>query len=380
MNTQTHSVTDQAHPTARPRGRLAGSWFRIVWAITAKDLWDALKNKNTLAILATVMLMVAFYKYLPVLAAGARPTYLLLYDPGQSSLGLDLEAGGVFKAVSYRTYDLMITKLTEGDTPELGVVIPADYDAIVAAGGVPELAGYVMRWVTPPEAAGLKRALEAHILELTGVPAQVRLAAEPVQLRPNSKGYNVTPALALMFSLIMIGITFVPHLMIEEKRTKTLDALLVSPAGPGQVTAAKALTGLIYGLLTAAVVFAFFANLIVQWPLAALAAAAGALFMVSVGLVLGTLVENRQQLMIWAWVAVLPVLAPAIIILLEELMPAGVVAVSRWLPAAAIFQMFSTACTDQGAFLLWGPWLGLLLLWTVPFLAAVVWLVRRADR
>lgn len=380
MNAQTHSLSDPTPATDARRGGLNRNWLRVVWAITAKDLWDALKNRNTLAALLSVLFMIAFYKYLPVLLADERPNYLLVYDPGASSLGIALENGGAFEVVRYRTYDLMITKLAEGDTPELGVVIPAEYDAIVAGDGVPELEAHVMRWVTPPEAAGLKRALEAHLLELTGVPAQVRLAAEPVQMRPDLNGYNVTPSIALLYSLIIIGVTFVPHLMIEEKRARTLDALLVSPAGPGQVTVAKALTGLIYGLLTAGVVFAFFANAIAQWPLAVLAAAAGALFCVSVGLLFGALVENRQQLMIWSWTAILPMFAPVLVFLLEELMPDGVVAVSRWLPTAAIFKLFHVACTDQGAFMLWGPWLGLLLLWTAPFLVAVTWLVRRADR
>lgn len=380
MNAQTQSISDPTRAAGARRGGLNWSWFRIVWAITAKDLWDALKNKNTLGALLSVLFMIAFYKYLPVLLAGERPNYLLVYDPGASSLGIALENGGAFEVVRYPTYDLLLAQLTEGDAPELGVVIPAEYDAIVASDGVPELEAHVMRWVTPQEAAGLKRALEAHILELTSVPAQVRLAAEPVQMRPDLNGYNVTPSIALLYSLIIIGVAFVPHLMIEEKRAKTLEALLVSPAGPGQVTVAKALTGLAYGLLTAGVTFAFFANAIAQWPLAVLTAAAGALFCVSVGLLFGALVENRQQLMIWSWTAILPMFAPVLVILLEELMPDTVVAVSRWLPTTAIFRMLHVACTDQGAFLLWGPWLGLLLLWTAPFLVAVTWLVRRADR
>jgi hypothetical protein len=39
---------------------------RIIWAIVAKDLLEALKNKNTLAIILITLPMILVYYYLPI--------------------------------------------------------------------------------------------------------------------------------------------------------------------------------------------------------------------------------------------------------------------------------------------------------------------------
>ncbi len=54
--------------------------LRIVWAITSKDLIDALKNKNVLSLIITSLFVVIMYRYLPLLTAEDGPPALLVYD------------------------------------------------------------------------------------------------------------------------------------------------------------------------------------------------------------------------------------------------------------------------------------------------------------
>jgi ABC-2 type transport system permease protein len=55
--------------------------------------------------------------------------------------------------------------------------------------------------------------------------------------------------------MLTMGILLVPTLMLEEKQTRTMDALLVSPASISQVVIGKAIAGFFYILVTAAIVY-----------------------------------------------------------------------------------------------------------------------------
>jgi ABC-type Na+ efflux pump permease subunit len=360
--------------------------LRITWAITAKDLVDGLKNKTTLSVLLSILFLVVFYKYLPMLellADEGVPT-LLVYDAGSSALITALENSATVNTRTYPSEDKLRQSLAnESQLPELGLVIPADFDQIVAVGGTPEIQGYVLHWVSTSEAEALKQTMEAHLAELAGVPVRIRL--EVYIAPPEADGLGISVGIDMIFAALLIGIAFVPNLMFEEKRTKTLEALLVSPAGPVEVTLAKALTGLIYCLLTFAVVFAVYSALVVQWWLAITTAIVGSLFVVSLGLVLGASLENRQQLMLWAWFVIIPLVLPLLLVLVGEqlvlgLLPVWLVTAFHWIPSAAMLDLLRASFSNQSQIALWGPPLALVLAWTIPILAGVAWLVRESER
>jgi ABC-type Na+ efflux pump permease subunit len=360
--------------------------LRITWAITAKDLVDGLKNKTTLSVLLSILFLVVFYKYLPMLellADEGVPT-LLVYDAGSSALITALENSATVNTRAYPSEDKLRQSLAnEGQLPELGLVIPADFDQVVAVGGTPEIQGYVLHWVSTSEAEALKQTMEAHLAELAGVPVRIRL--EVYIAPPEADGLGISVGIDMIFAALLIGIAFVPNLMFEEKRTKTLEALLVSPAGPVEVTLAKALTGLIYCLLTFAVVFAVYSALVVQWWLAITTAIVGSLFVVSLGLVLGASLENRQQLMLWAWFVIIPLVLPLLLVLVGEqlvlgLLPVWLVTAFHWIPSAAMLDLLRASFSNQSQIALWGPPLALVLAWTIPILAGVAWLVRESER
>lgn len=65
--------------------------LRIVWAITAKDITDALKNRTTLSVLLTTLFIIVVYRFLPALEGGGDLTNVLVYDAGSSTLAASLE-------------------------------------------------------------------------------------------------------------------------------------------------------------------------------------------------------------------------------------------------------------------------------------------------
>ncbi len=357
----------------QPRAR-----WRMIWAITSKDLVDALKNKQTLSVLISVLFVVVMYRLLPVLQGDDIPE-VLVYDAGESALAVALENSPALEVHLHLSQEKMEEFLSNGGVPILGVVIPADFDQALADGRNPTLQGYVMHWVRPAAAAELQQYVEAVVGELVGVPVEVQMG-HVVYPSFDAGGLGVSTAMGAVFAMVMVGVSFIPHLMLEEKHTRTLDALLVSPAGPFEIATAKALTGLAYYFLTIVVVFAINHAVILHWGLALLAAFCAAGFTVALGLLLGTLIPTRQQLMLWAWFILLPLFLPMFLVLLEELVPVWLVNILKWTPSAALLNILRVAFSYDAPFALYAPMVAVLLGFSAVLWGVVVWRLQRADR
>ena len=270
--------------------------------------------------------------------------------------------------------------LAKSDVPELGLVIPADFDKALTSDAELELDGYVLHWVSDADADELKSLVEGEIAELVGRPVRIRLEGNIVYTQKESTGFAFAAAMSVMFATIMIGIALIPNLMLEEKKTKTLEALLVSPATSGHVVAGKALTGLFYGLTATAVSLAANAVLVTHWGLAIVTVTCGVLFAVALGLLLGSIIENRMQLNLWAWVVLLPLLLPVFLSIMDDLLPARAIAVMNWIPTVALSRVLRVSFSNSAPLAQYGPELALVISCSTLILVAVVWIVRRSDR
>jgi ABC-type Na+ efflux pump permease subunit len=357
--------------------------LRIVWAIVAKDVVDALKNKNTLSNIVVVLFTVAAYQMLPAWLIPDEPPFLPLYDAGDSSLPAALENSSALDSRQYASLQLVKEKVAVGDEHRLGLVIPADFDRVVASGGEPVLEGYVIYWIGDSAVTELKEQVESEIASLVGRPVHINLEGNQVYLPPDpvhlgSSAYMA--ATALVLALALLGMTVTPHLMLEEKQTRTIDILLVSPASSGHIVIGKALTGLFYCLACAALVLALNRTFINLWDVAILAAIAGSLFAVSVGLLMGMIFEDRKQFTIWGFGAMVILLWPVFLSLLAPILPDALDLVVSWVPTVSILRLSiaSFAASVSPADVV--PALLYVLAWTFFLLAIVAWLVRRSDR
>jgi ABC-2 type transport system permease protein len=353
---------------------------RIIWAIVAKDILEALKNKNTIAIIVTTLLMLLFYYYMPIIETRAELPLVRVYDAGESHLVALMENSDTFEVRAYPNQEKMISAMRNNNIPLLGLVIPANFDNDLEGSGEAQLQGYVLTWVNNAKALELQGFFEAEIANLTGQPVHIKLDGNLVGLEPKSHGLGTTASLATVFVVVLIGLTIIPHLMLEEKKTHTMDMLLVSPASAGNLVVGKAVVGLFYCLLGASIALLIFQFMVVHWWVAILAVIFGALISISLGLWLGTLIESRAQLTIWAWVFILPLLLPVFLSLMADLFPNAVNQVLQFLPSVVLLNLLRTSYAQViplGNTLLRLAWLAV---WAGAGLLLVTWLVRRQDR
>jgi ABC-2 type transport system permease protein len=352
---------------------------RIIWAIVAKDILEALKNKNTAAIILISLLMLLFYYYMPILETRDEPPRMRVFDAGESFLVPLLENSDAVNVRTYASEEKMIDALRNSDIPELGLVVPPDFDRALERSGEAQLQGYILDWVDNADAQELQRTFEDEIAVLIGQPVPILMEGNRVSLEPKSHGIGTTAAIAAVFVIVMIGLTMIPHLMLEEKKTRTMDVLLVSPASAGNLVAGKAIVGLFYCLLGASIALVVFHFVVIHWWLAVLAVVFGALLVISLGLWLGTIIESRAQLTLWTWVFILPLLLPVFLSLMEELLPDTLIPVLQLLPTVVLLNLLRTsyaAAIPLGNTLLMLAWLAA---WAGAGLLLVTWLVRRQE-
>ena len=353
--------------------------LRIIWAIAAKDITSAIKNRNVLANFFTVLFLIAFYKVVPTLMEAGAPPTLFVYDECSSSLVAALEDGDAVELRAYTSEEEMKEKLAIKDDKELGLVIPADFDQKAAAGEPVALEGYVPYWISDQDAWDVASDIETLIASATGYSVDITVAGIVyAPLGEGGQAFMFSILLAMIISLM--GVVIIPHLMIEEKQFKTLDALLVSPASAGQVVMGKALTALFYCLVAAAAVLVVNSAIVLHWWLMILAVVCGALFPIALGLLFGVLFESRQQLTLWGFVSLQVLLVPTFLAAMEGLVPDGVIAVLRWVPTASLAHLFRVACSKQVPVAAFVPELAVVLGSAAVVLAVIAWIVRRSDR
>jgi ABC-type Na+ efflux pump permease subunit len=186
--------------------------------------------------------------------------------------------------------------------------------------------------------------------------------------------------MSTVYITFMVAMLMPPNQMLDEKKARTLDAVLVSPASAAHIVGGKAVAGLLYALLGCLISFVVNGPVLVHWGLASAAGVVGALFAVSLGLLLGSLLDTRQQLMLWSWVIFIPLLLPMLLYLMEGLVPDPLIRVFAWTPVAAMFRLIRASFAGPLVAADWAGPLIALAAYAVGMLSLTVWVVRRADR
>jgi len=363
--------------------RMTALWgdLRIIWAITSKDMLDAVKSKTTLSILLSALFIVVVYQFLPKFENPGGLPVMLVYDAGESQLLPALKRSPNLNVYTgYTSQAQLERKLVGGDIPELALTIPLGFDQGLGRGEPPPIEGYVQHWVSDSDAAQLKAQAEQEITHLAGQPVTIHLEGNLVYPTPDSGGRSFLTSLAILISITLIGIGLAPHLMVEEKQTKTLDALLVSPARSSHLVIAKALTGLSYCLIAAVVVLAINANLVLHWGLAIVAVVLSSLFVVSVGLLLGSLVGAKQVLPIWSMVALTVLMMPLFLAIMKDLLPPIAGVIFDWIPTVTLSRVLRGSFSRDLASMAFGLELLVVAGCTAVVMGGVAWTVRRSDR
>ncbi len=184
--------------------------------------------------------------------------------------------------------------------------------------------------------------------------------------------------LLLVMALAMTGAFVVPLLLVEEKEKHTLDALLISPAGPAEVAAGKALTGMVYSLLITGILLTMNNGWEGDWPVTVLVVILGGLFMVAVGLLMGAVFRTTPQVNTWSTVVMLGLMVPSWFGA-TGLFP-GWERYFHLVPTNFMVKVLRLSLAGEASLpQVWGD-LALLLASVLLVFAAVVWVLRRQER
>ena len=359
------------------KGRFRDS-LNIIWTIAAKDIVDALKNKVVVSMIIMTSIILLMPKMLPLIFEQPQ-TVLPVYDLGDSRLVAELKNNPGISVQKVRSEQELHTALCNVLYPLIGLRIPADFDQALTAGGQVEIQGYVC-WSKRHQVLEVQPKLEEMLSQALGQPVTIQLEGNIIY--PPTEGVLLLSIATInsVLMILMMGIFLVPSLLFEEKESKTMQALLVSPASISQVVVGKALAGLFYILVTAVVIFAISWVEVIHWGMVVLFVTGGGLFSVAVGLVLGSFYEKQQDMVGWMTVLLLLLIGAIFMKMLGMELPALVESILPWVPSVALAEI------NRAAFLESVPVTRVLTdLWIVitvslPLYALVIWKVRRSDR
>ena len=232
--------------------------WQSIRAIVRKDIRDAIVSFRIVAILVMPLVMTGLYG---VVFHDAIPALrLVVYDPSGSLTARALAAIPDLEIVAAPDA-ASVEALTDEQTAQIGLIFSPDFDSALRAGEDPPLTLVVNRAQLGSEtvAQTVLMAIQMQTPRSLGVDLTRRDINEPAQsavlLASGRAGFKGAFAIMSMVLLLAtLGMFMVPASIVEEKETRTLDAMMVAPVSYADLTAAKAITGLVYALLMSAVV------------------------------------------------------------------------------------------------------------------------------
>lgn len=348
----------------------------VAWTIALKDIGDALRNKNSRTNILLIAGLVVFFYWGTTIRPWDRSVDVVVYDQTQTgSLPQEvvLEDGHTLAFYAASSLRDMETKM---GYKQLGIVLPADFYKLLEAGEEPILQGHIL-WVQRSKAAELESKYSGMFTELFNHPVRVSIGNNVVVPSPGVQASTVH--FTILLATFWTAVALIPQLMLEEKQARTMDALMVSPAGPGQIVLGKALAGLFYVLLGGGLYFALHWAYITNWTLAIFAFVASAAFGIGLALAMGNFISSSQQLAFWSFPVTVVLFIPALFVK-EPNLATGLKAIFQWLPTSAIVNLlhFALSSSSPADELLFNS--AVIVASLALVYGLVVWQVRRADR
>jgi len=358
---------------------------RIILTIALKDLKDAIRDGRILmALLMPIGLGVVYNVVMPEVQKPSITVAIASVDATRLPDALRTLAGSTVN-LRFDNWSSAaeVTAQVEAKKADVGLVLPAGFDAAVAAGSAPTLS-----LVRPPGTSSIgaiyiASALDGALRSMAGqhAPAVIETqTARPAQdaasviTNLGTRKYMVLGTLIMLIA--MIAIYVLPILLTEEFEKKTADALLMVGT-QSDVVAAKVAVGLTYLAVSVPLLL-----VVARMAPANLPLFAGALVMLSVtmigfGLLLGALVRSVSQLNTWSSIPLLLVLMPVFFVALD--LPAWVQTVLGATPGSQAMRLLVDGLTGQA---MYGGWLiafGVMAAWSIAVYAVLIRTLSRRE-
>lgn len=313
---------------------------QIILAVAAKDIVDALKNKTIMTMMIGLALTMLASQGLPLLLKLNPVTRVVVYDPTGSSLMEQLKGRDQFRLIQAKSLEEMEIRITEASEVMIGVAFPSDIDEMVEHGDELVLESYLVHWSSRSKRQAVSEFLKGQLLGVIDPPAAVQFRENILYPQPDASGRPFVVSMSLVMVIVMVGGLLVPYLMMDEKESHTMETLLVSPASYSQVVMGKSIAGAFYCICGVAVMLAFYHAMVHLWWLAILAVIGGALFSVTIGLLMGTLFNNPASMNLWLGVLLVLLLSPVFLVdTMGPLSPSLLKSALPYFPTAAVAEM-----------------------------------------
>jgi ABC-2 type transport system permease protein len=363
---------------------------KYIWAVARKDALDLWRNKATLGGLLSPIMMALIYLLITKVFGGMK-TDILVYNPGDSAI-IQVVTGAfpdasLIQADSAAQVTQAFPEITgkDGLKYTIGVIIPADFDTQLLSGTKPVLQLF---FDGKKVLAGTQALLQA---SLNNTSRSMSSPQPPVTIQMSdvnpSTSKNLGEDIAkiyvpivLLISLI-VGTTFMPTLLIEEKERKTLRMLMTSPASFADIIFGKLVVVLVYQIFLTLIVLAIQNSFTGQVGLVILYAVLGGFFSISLGLLIGSLFNTTG--------AAAAVEGPVISIFImagifvgplgQMLSTSPIVKIARLLPTWYIADGVSSASQNTGTLSSHLLDIGVILGFTIILLAVSAWVLRRQS-
>lgn len=350
----------------------------LAWVIGSKDIRDALKNKTSLINIIMMLLTVVFFYWTSEIRPFAKQVSVVVFDEDRSALSIEefTLADGIEYSFSQASslQDLQWKMANQN----LGLVFPSDFNSGLESGDIPTLNGYIF-WGDRRKVSALETKYSQALTEILGQPVNVVIDDNFLIPQATANGQHTNITYLLVYFVFITALLIIPHLVLEEKQTRTLDALIVSPASHGQIILGKALAGFFYILVIGGLALVLFSPYIVNWGLALVAFLGYALMALGLGLLVSSFVKSMKHIGAWMIVMTFLLVIPPLFYTSPNL-KAGIRIVFTWIPTSALARLLRFACSTgyTGEQILLD--LVVVILSIGIIFSLVTWKMRRSDR
>jgi ABC-type polysaccharide/polyol phosphate export permease len=355
--------------------------MRIFWAISSKDIIDAIKNKIVQGVLIGVGFLMLSSQALSLLVGLKEEPTAYYWDQAKSTVFKEIARGREL-AIFPRDDLLELTAaVSQSAEPVLGIVIPPDLDDQLESGETLLLQAYYASWVPTTKISEQVLYFEENLGIQTG--EQISIYTEGNGLYPPSdgSGYPMMIAFGMVLGVMTIGLILTPYLIVDEKENQTLDALRISPAGTLHILIGKSVVGLFYSLIASSLIFILSWRWVAHWEIILLAVVFGGLAAVSIGLFVGTLIDNPTNVNMGVGLLLAVLLLPMYFWtgLVQKLSP-FFQTIFEIIPTIAMYRIVRQSFTEIASIeLVWGNLL-ILVAWILVGLGLLAWRIRNMDR
>ncbi len=295
----------------------------MIRTIFLKDLRDAIRDARVLVAILVPLGIGIFYSLIFDDDDLTTPTATVAYYAAdQTSLPDALrDAVGEAVRIDFETEPSAeeVEEVVQAEDADIGFVVPAEFDAALAAGDQPELQVFLPEDPTLG-AQYIARAFEPAVRTMAGQEFPVEVAVSTVEEplddqsifdRLGLRSYMIL--VSILFLIAMIAMLVVPVILAEEAEKKTLDALVLVASYP-DVIVGKALVGVAYIAIAVAILLGFTQLEIVLMPKFVAAILVTGVTLIGIGLVMAGFFKSANQLNTWSGVFLAPVIAPAFLV------------------------------------------------------------------